>query len=215
MDVRRSTRRSSSSVIASTALLASSASRVSVRRALGFRAWVRVNFPLQLSSCRTAWLSLFGGSATNRARVGLRLNVSRRTGLSRISSASHFSTIHDTAQKRLQQKPEAAFFGMGSKGERFGVGWQPTGCETQHDLVSRARGKQKYTALPPSGTHRARILEPLILAVIRVALFLGSQRAASFGSAACGRGSGLNRGTGISSSEPCQRSVTRGSVPFG
>jgi len=33
-----------------------------------------------------------------------------------------FSTIHDTAQKRLQQGPEAAFFGMGSKGERFGVG---------------------------------------------------------------------------------------------
>jgi hypothetical protein len=70
---------------------------------------------------------------------------------------------------------------MSSMGERFGVGWQPTGCETQHDLVSRAPEKQKYTALPPTGTHRARILEPLILAVIRVALFLGSQRAASFG----------------------------------
>jgi hypothetical protein len=45
----------------------------------------------------------------------------------------------------------------------------------------RAREKQKCTALPRRGTHRAGILEPLILAVIRVALFLESQRPASFG----------------------------------
>ncbi len=100
-----------------------------------------------LIKCPLAVTSLGGGTVAvwrkrdNRARVGLRLNVSRRTGLSRISSASHFSTIHDMAQKRLQQRLEAALFGMGSKGERFGAGWQPTGCETQHDLVSR--GKQK------------------------------------------------------------------------
>jgi hypothetical protein len=91
----------------------------------------------------------------NRARVGLRLSVSRRTGLSRISSASHFSTIHDTAQKRLQQRPEAAFSGMSSMGERFGVGWQPTGCETQHDLVARARGNRNIRRF-----RRAVLTEP-------------------------------------------------------
>jgi hypothetical protein len=53
-----------------------------------------------------------------------------------------------TFTKAAQQRPEVASFEMGGKGERFGLGWQPAGCETQHDLVSRARGKQKYTALP-------------------------------------------------------------------
>jgi hypothetical protein len=77
-----------------------------------------------------------------------------------------------TFTKAAQQRPEVASFEMGGKGERFGLGWQPAGCETRHDLVSRARGKQKYTALPeiyalpPSGTHRACTLEPLILPVI-------------------------------------------------
>jgi hypothetical protein len=89
--------------------------------------------------------------------------------------------MHDTAQTRLQQRHEAAFFGMGSKGERFGLGGSQPVAKLSTIWYLRARGKQKYTALLPSGTHRARILEPLILAVIRLALFHGSQRAASFG----------------------------------
>jgi hypothetical protein len=78
-------------------------------------------------------MSRFGGSATI---VPASDYVSRfaRTGLSRISSA-HFSTIHDTAQKAASAKAEAAFFGMGSKGERFGAGsWsvaRPSSTATQ------------------------------------------------------------------------------------
>ncbi len=124
--------------------------------------------------------------------------------------------------KAASAKARSGVLRNGQQGRALwcGVAAQPVAKPST--IWYRARGKQKYTALPPSGTHRARILEPLILAVyprgvipwIAACRLVWTRRIGPC-SAACGRGSGLNRGTGISSSEPCQRSVTRGSVPFG
>jgi hypothetical protein len=167
-----------------------------------------------------ASLSRFGGIATIvPARTTLLRFAANRVEPDLVGVA--FSTIHHTAQKAAQQRPEAAFFGRASKGERFGLGWKPTGCETQHDLVSRARETEIYGAsaerYSPSShfgaTHPRRYPHGVIPWIAACRLVWTRRMGPCY--AACGRGSGLNRGTGISSSEPCQRSVTRGSVPFG
>jgi hypothetical protein len=91
------------------------------------------------------------------------------------------STMHDTAQKRLQQRPEAAVFGMGSKGERFGLG-----------AANRLRNPARSGICARAGNRnirrfrRAVLTEPAFWShssspLSALALFLGSQRAASFG----------------------------------
>ncbi len=164
---------------------------------------------------------LTSATARHRNRRSTRCECPFLAGTTRPSAGRSFALLA-VGLPFLKQRPEGAFFGMGIKGDRFGLGWQPTGCETQHDLVFACAREteiyrataQRYSPRPHFGATHPRRHPRGVIPWIAACRLVWTRRIGPC-SAACGRGSGLNRGTGISSSEPCQRSVTRGSVPFG